>query len=342
LIQVLSSSHVRALVAGDQSVIATLPIKLPALAKLKGQDVRTLLRRGEMNFTELLTLAIELSKPLPQPMNRELPDWVKDSLELQTLAHEFSDMQLTVLGGALDISIRRECELKCSFLRLLVLAESTIDSQKKLTDITDPETFKQCVVSQQEQFLQVAREHAVSLAGNLTNTYNTTDIPVLSTGKTDEPSINFLIRKYVPDYRKSPLTPIPSDPKRRQQLLECALRNSALNGDYMDLVALILEVTNINATGELSGKTALHCAAIRASKTGERLCFDTLAKLPGIDFRVKDKEDNTVLDLWDFKQCPDDELTRQWKLQRGGETSTAEQSNPVAQEDKEHKSCLLM
>ena len=229
LFQILSSNHIRALLAGDQSVIATLPFKPPALVKLQGKDVRTLLINKEMNFSIFLDLATELYKALAQPMDKELPDWVKDSLELQKLANEFSDMQLSVLGRSLDVSILRECELKCNFLRSLVLAGSASASQKKLTDMTDPETFEQWILSQQAQFLRFTQKYAVPLAENLTKTFNSADIPALSASK-EEPSTNFLIKKYVPDYRKNPLTPIPTDPKRRQQLLECALRNIALNG----------------------------------------------------------------------------------------------------------------
>ena len=332
LIQVLSSSKIRDLLAGDRIAMQELPSIPQGLTDLKGQDVRHLLKSEKISFQQLFTIASELSKPI----NRKFPDWIDDNLELRKVASEFSDLQLAEINKILDLSIRRDRELKCSFLRSILLT-LTIHGQSMIQQCPDLIIFKQLVIHHQKQFLQTIQEQAVDMASHLIKPVS--DIVASARGESqlhhstvqfagesavnqDNPkdsSIdlqNHLIRKFVPEYKKIPLIPIPTDIKRRQEAFGCALRNAANQGEFWSLLLLIIEVPNINEQGVLSGKTALHCAATYASRTGERLCFELLSKQPGIDFSLRDREGKTALDYWDFKKCPDAALHAKWVAQQ--------------------------
>ena len=150
IVQVLSSRKVRALLACEPIILRELSLIPPALAKLKGQDARVLLLRKEITLQQLLELATELSEPI----GRKLPDWIENNIELKHLANQFSDIQLDELEKLLNENIRRDGEMKNSFLRAILLHCENI--KQPIQTFSSSEAFKSLVLPLQKDFLGFA------------------------------------------------------------------------------------------------------------------------------------------------------------------------------------------
>ncbi len=285
IVNALSSRKVRAMLAGDKEAICEYPLPPPALTALKGQDARSLLLRGSISLSQLLDLA----KLLSTPIDRSFPAWVGDNIELRGIANLFTDAQLVSLGELMDAKISNDRELKCSFLRAILL-KTSIGEKQLIQECVDPAAFKRLVVLTQKKFIEVVLGYAVSMVGHIGDALSASSHPVIA--ETND----VLLRKYLAEYR-SPHVPTPTDSVLREKAYGSALRNAANHGNFWDVLILIHGVKDIDAKGEKTGRTALHFAAAYAHRTGDHLCYELLAKQPGINFSIIDKEGMTPKDV---------------------------------------------
>ncbi|MDF1757502.1 MAG: hypothetical protein P1U74_04310 [Legionellaceae bacterium] len=287
LVQLLSSENIRDLMSGNSTAISKLSSIPPILANLQGQDARELLNNTQMTFKQFMGLAKELSNPI----ERDFPNWVEDNIELKKLANHFSDTQLKSLGKLMVRGIVLDRELKCSFLRL-VLLQTTIKGEQLIKKCPD-DAFRRLILTNQDNFLQTIHKKSAEMNEGIASAFE--DVDTLSQSTNSSNVYHSLIRKYISEY-SSPHTPIPTDLTERQKVFAATLRNSIHHGNFWDFITLVKVVDNINSKGLKSGKTALHVAAEYTTRTGNQIIYDILMNTAGIDPSITDNSGKTARD----------------------------------------------
>lgn len=245
--------------------------------ELDAMGARQALSEQRMNFIKLLDIAIQIHNTNERSTPFVGNNFIFDTIEFHSLARHFTDRQVGLLMELLAPSIKQNTNLRCSFMRTLLLA-TTVNGEQLIMRCP-LEYFSQLVLNQQEKFLKTAQKDIAKMV-----------VPEASL-VTDR-----LIRKYVKEYQ-SPHVPLPSNPHWRQEAIDSAFREAAAAGTFWDLVVLVSQVSNINAQSLASGRTALHGAAEYAHAKSDSLCYDFLMAQPGIDPSLKNKQGQTASDL---------------------------------------------
>lgn len=236
---------------------------------------------------------------------RAFPAWLSRTNKLKHIVNYFSDNQICIMTVYARPELVNHPDLIGLCLNLL-LTKACRGSPDRIQEVTDS-AFTTLFLSVQTEFLANIKATTPRLNNQLTDLMGPSS-SVFDQQRLHEQA-NQIIRKYVTEY-KSVHVPIPSDGIMRAKALECALRNAANKGHLPELMSISPLIGNINAASLSNGKTGLHYAAITASKTGDRTCFDFLLSHPKINIDAVDHHGKTAVEYWDFENMPDPSLKK--------------------------------
>jgi hypothetical protein len=304
---------VLAIVPENKLARLTRSIFQEAMPQLKDEQFRAL---AEGFIFGMQTVAKQASPYIPPE-----PKWVEYDQGLIALTKKFSEVQLAELDMKLDIRIRCDKNILSSFL------ESVLTSLEYKTEQNDVD-FAAIVDKVQKDQLQSIKTHDSVTSYSVMAAFKTKNY-----SPTQVPSQDRLIRTYVREYT-DPYIILPADGTlMRRYALEAAFRGAVAKGEMMDMLTLI-PIVNVNAQAQRTGRTALHEAAEYASAQGDRLFFDILLN-EGSSPTIRDKSNNSALDLWDFTKNPDAKLSAMFSEYQITEyTRLTEQTAPAPRPGK--------